>query len=77
VGPSAAMKKYIISAPCTSSKQTKLPWEDQPLVAAGQRDVLPSVTGEVSLWLELLSVNGCLSGFAPGAHPHFFLFGGR
>jgi len=75
VGPTAAVKNYIISLPCLSSNHTKRPCEDQPLVAAGQSGVLPSVTHALSLWLHLLSVSGCLSGFAPCAHPHFILFG--
>lgn len=74
MGPSVAVKNYIISLPCLSSNHTKRPCEDLPLVAAGQRSARPSVTPALSLWLQLLSISGCLSGFAPGAHPHFFVF---
>jgi hypothetical protein len=77
VGTSAAVKNYIISLPCPSSNHMKRLCEDQPLVAAGQRVVLPSVTRALSLWLQILSISGCLSEFIPGANPHFFFsFGG-
>lgn len=76
MGPSAAVKNYITSLPSPSSNHTERPCEDQPLVGTGQRGVLPSVTRALSLWLQLLSISGCLSGFAPGAHPLVFYLEG-